>query len=80
MRTVGFFVDPKIAIVQTPHHFQFDIFQMNLGMGEQWPDEQRLFSISSSLAGMPDCAFAADRPASSGDLPSGTSVVFRPIR
>ena len=59
MRTVGFFADPKIAIVQTPHHFHnSDIYQMNLGMGEQWPDEQRLFfDIVQPSRDAWDCAF-----------------------
>jgi cellulose synthase (UDP-forming) len=59
MRTVGFFADPKIAIVQTPHHFHnSDIYQMNLGLGEQWPDEQRLFfDIVQPSRDAWDCAF-----------------------
>ena len=59
MRTVGFFEDPTIAIVQTPHHFRnSDIYQMNLGMGEQWPDEQRLFfDIVQPSRDAWDCAF-----------------------
>ncbi|WP_169978947.1 glycosyltransferase [Tautonia rosea] len=44
MRTVGFFDDPEIAIVQLPHHFlNADIYEMNLGLGDQSPNEQRLF-------------------------------------
>jgi cellulose synthase (UDP-forming) len=43
-RTVGFFDDPSIGIVQTPQHFfNRDPVQMNLGLSDQWPDEQRLF-------------------------------------
>ena len=59
MRTVGFFDDPKIGIVQIPHHFHnSDIYQMNLGMGQQWPDEQRLFfDIVQPSRDAWDCAF-----------------------
>jgi cellulose synthase (UDP-forming) len=42
--TVGFFDDPKVAIVQTPHHFyNLDIFQRNLRVGEEVKNEQALF-------------------------------------
>ncbi|MDH4187424.1 MAG: glycosyltransferase, partial [Nitrospira sp.] len=42
--TVGFFDDPKVAIVQTPHHFYNpDIFQRNLRVGEDVKNEQALF-------------------------------------
>ncbi|TKB55074.1 MAG: glycosyltransferase, partial [Nitrospira sp.] len=42
--TVGFFDDPKVAIVQTPHHFYNpDIFQRNLRVGEEVKNEQALF-------------------------------------
>lgn len=42
--TVGFFDDPKVAIVQTPHHFYNpDIFQRNLRVGELLKNEQALF-------------------------------------
>lgn len=42
--TVGFFDDPTVAIVQTPHHFYNpDIFQRNLRVGEQVKNEQALF-------------------------------------
>lgn len=42
--TVGFFDDPRVAIVQTPHHFYNpDIFQRNLRVGEQVKNEQALF-------------------------------------
>lgn len=42
--TVGFFDDPKVAIVQTPHHFYNpDIFQRNLRVGELIKNEQALF-------------------------------------
>ncbi len=42
--TVGFFDDPKVAIVQTPHHFYNpDIFQRNLRIGDLVKNEQALF-------------------------------------
>ncbi len=42
--TVGFFDDPTVAIVQTPHHFYNpDIFQRNLRVGDQVKNEQALF-------------------------------------
>lgn len=42
--TVGFFDDPKVAIVQTPHHFYNpDVFQRNLRVGESVKNEQALF-------------------------------------
>ncbi|HKM53007.1 MAG TPA: glycosyltransferase, partial [Isosphaeraceae bacterium] len=59
MRTVGFFDDPTIGIVQTPHHFiNADIYEMNLGLGDQSPNEQRLFfdTIQPSRDAW-DCAF-----------------------
>jgi cellulose synthase (UDP-forming) len=44
IRTAGFFADPKIGIVQTPHHFfNPDPYQHNLHIGGTSPDEQRLF-------------------------------------
>ncbi|MGE5755265.1 MAG: glycosyltransferase [Planctomycetaceae bacterium] len=43
-RTVGFFSDPRIGIVQTPQHFfNRDPIQHNLRLSEILPDEQRLF-------------------------------------
>ena len=43
-RTLGFFYDPKVAIVQTPQHFfNKDFVQANLHLHETTPDEQRLF-------------------------------------
>ena len=43
-RTVGFFSDPAIGIVQTPQHFyNRDPIQNNLLLQTVWPDEQRLF-------------------------------------
>ena len=59
MRTVGFFADPRIAIVQTPHHFtNTDIYEMNLGLGDHSPNEQRLFfdTVQASRDAW-DCAF-----------------------
>jgi cellulose synthase (UDP-forming) len=59
MRTVGFFDDPTIAIVQTPHHFiNADIYEMNLSLGDQSPNEQRLFfDIVQPSRDAWDCAF-----------------------
>ena len=44
-RTAGMFLsDPKLGILQTPQHFyNRDPVQMNLRIGQIWPDEQRLF-------------------------------------
>jgi cellulose synthase (UDP-forming) len=43
-RTLGFFLEPSIGIVQTPQHFfNKDPVQMNLSIERHWPDEQRLF-------------------------------------
>jgi cellulose synthase (UDP-forming) len=43
-RTLGFFADPRIGIVQTPQHFfNPDPIQFNLGLTTAWPDDQRLF-------------------------------------
>ena len=43
-RTVGFFADPRVGIVQTPQHFfNPDPIQLNLGLTTLWPDDQRLF-------------------------------------
>ncbi|MBR0960106.1 glycosyltransferase [Bradyrhizobium japonicum] len=44
MRTMGFFADPKIGIVQIPHAFyNEDPMQANLGLHRGLPDEQRFF-------------------------------------
>ena len=44
MRTVGFFIDPKIGIVQVPHAFYNpDPMQANLALRKSLPDEQRFF-------------------------------------
>lgn len=43
-RTVGFFSDPKVAILQTPQHFfNRDFIQANLHIHDQALDDQRLF-------------------------------------
>lgn len=43
-RTLPFFSDATIGIVQTPQHFfNTDPVQSNLGLENIWPDEQRLF-------------------------------------
>jgi cellulose synthase (UDP-forming) len=44
MRTVGFFADPNVGIVQCPHTFyNHDPLQTNLAMRKAIPDEQRFF-------------------------------------
>jgi len=44
MRTVGFFADPAIGIVQVPHTFyNNDPLQTNLAVRESVPDDQRFF-------------------------------------
>lgn len=43
-RTVGFFIDPKVGILQTPQHFfNKDYVQSNLHLHDSAPDDQRLF-------------------------------------
>lgn len=43
-RTLGLFVDDTVGIVQTPQHFyNKDPIQTNLGLMQDYPDEQRLF-------------------------------------
>lgn len=43
-RTVGFFEDPKVAFVQTPHHFYNpDVVQANLRLQQEIMHEQDLF-------------------------------------
>ena len=59
MRVMGFFDDPKVGIVQTPHAFyNHDPMQTNLGMRKSLPDDQRFFfeSIMPSRDGW-DAAF-----------------------
>jgi cellulose synthase (UDP-forming) len=44
MRTMGFFDDPKIGIVQVPHSFyNHDPMQANLSLRTAMPDDQRFF-------------------------------------
>jgi cellulose synthase (UDP-forming) len=44
MRTVGFFSDPRIGIVQVPHAFyNHDLIQANLALRKALPDDQRFF-------------------------------------
>ena len=43
-RVVGLFNDPTVGMVQIPHHFfNRDVLQVNSGMEDSIPDEQRLF-------------------------------------
>ena len=44
MRTMGFFSDPKIGVVQVPHAFyNRDLMQTNLALRKSLPDDQRFF-------------------------------------
>jgi cellulose synthase (UDP-forming) len=44
IRTVGFFADPAIGIVQVPHSFyNYDPTQSSLGLQKRLPDDQRFF-------------------------------------
>ena len=44
MRTIGFFEDPSVGIVQTPHAFyNHDPMQANLALRKTQPDDQRFF-------------------------------------
>ncbi len=44
-RTLGYFTDPRIGIVQTPQHFaNADAIQHNLGGQQAWPEDQRVFT------------------------------------
>jgi cellulose synthase (UDP-forming) len=44
MRTIGFFADPGIGIVQVPHTFyNYDPAQSSLGVQKALPDDQRFF-------------------------------------
>lgn len=59
MRTIGFFDDPGVGIVQVPHAFyNFDPMQANLALRKTLPDDQRFFfeSIMPSRDGW-DAAF-----------------------
>jgi cellulose synthase (UDP-forming) len=43
-RTIGFFSDPTIGIVQVPHAFyNHDVMQTNLALRKSLPDDQRFF-------------------------------------
>lgn len=43
-RTLGFFGDPKVGVLQTPQHFfNKDFLQTNLHLHSSAPDEQRVF-------------------------------------
>lgn len=58
-RTIGFFQDPRIGIVQIPHSFfNHDPMQTSLGMQRDMPDDQRFFfdAIMPGRDGW-DCAF-----------------------
>lgn len=44
-RTLGYFHDPRVALVQTPQHFwNPDAPQLNLGGEAAWPEDQRVFT------------------------------------
>ena len=44
MRTIGFFADPSIAVVQVPHAFyNYDPTQASLALQRALPDDQRFF-------------------------------------
>lgn len=44
MRTMGFFADPRVGIVQVPHAFyNHDPMQANLALRKSLPDDQRFF-------------------------------------
>jgi cellulose synthase (UDP-forming) len=67
-RTLGFFQEPDIGIVQTPQHFfNPDPIQTNLAVTRVWPDEQRFFF--NTLLACKDAWGAA--------FCCGTSAVFR---
>jgi cellulose synthase (UDP-forming) len=82
-RTMGFFEDPSIGIVQVPHgFFNRDPMQTNLDMRRTLPDDQRLFfeAIMPGRDGW-DCAFCcgsnavtrrAAIEAAGGGLPTGS--------
>jgi cellulose synthase (UDP-forming) len=58
-RTVGFFEDPKIGILQTPQYFfNPDPIQHNLKISDVWVDEQRLtFEDMQSSRDAWNCAY-----------------------
>jgi len=44
MRTIGFFADPSIGVVQVPHAFyNYDPTQSSLALQTTLPDDQRFF-------------------------------------
>ena len=81
-RTVGFFQDPSVAMVQTPQNFfNEDAVARNLGVGNALEDEQRLFfrtlqparDASNAIVCHGSC-FVARRPALDdiGGIPTET--------
>jgi cellulose synthase (UDP-forming) len=67
-RTLGFFIELDVGIVQTPQHFfNPDPIQSNLLVARHWPDEQRFFF--NTLLACKDAWGAA--------FCCGTSAVFR---
>ncbi len=67
-KTLGFFDEPEVGIVQTPQHFfNPDPIQTNLLCARVWPDEQRFFF--NTLLACKDAWGAA--------FCCGTSAVFR---
>ncbi len=67
-RTLGFFDDPKVAVVQTPQFFfNPDPVQMNLGSPVNWAEEQRFFFDSMQ----------ASKDAWDMSFCCGSSCVFR---
>ncbi len=58
-RTAGFFDDPTIGVVQTPQlFFNLDPTQINLGLNDKWPEEQRLFfDVVQPSKDAWDCSF-----------------------
>ncbi len=66
--TVPFFADPKVAFVQTPHHFyNQDIYQRALSAGPRIPNEQDLFNH----------AIQGGRAPWNGAFFAGSGAVFR---
>ncbi len=59
MRSIGFFDDPKIGIVQMPHHFfNSTPLQTNMDMRSSLPDQQRyFFDVIQPGRDAIDCAF-----------------------
>ncbi|MFN7400154.1 MAG: hypothetical protein ACK5SX_14105 [Sandaracinobacter sp.] len=52
LRTMGFFEDEKIGIMQVPHSFyKIDPMQTNLSLRQAMPDNQRF--IFEALGGLP---------------------------